>query len=308
MMQESDLDQPIEILELSVATYNMLRNGGAQTINDLVRLTPIQLINNFQFRRKHLRNLVGALAELGLSLGMTVDSNGHLVHTIDQHDIESLIREKEATPADYVDWYRHSHGYAFPPQAQVEKLFGVLSRVLNERFAHDRQHVIEFEAKHSEGKSYEAWKDLCVLEGDVKDDEELLELADEMLVIGLCSVIERERIRVLSSTFQIAQPEKLCDLEYLSSEFPWVGSLFGGDAIREIMFINSCLRSTGRVSKDLSRCHPSWIESERITGLGEAYKRLAPSVGAYWVDFVRKCKEEGTQTNHSDTPSGESAQ
>ena len=44
MMQESDLDQPIETLELSVATYNMLRNGGAQTINDLVRLTPIQLL------------------------------------------------------------------------------------------------------------------------------------------------------------------------------------------------------------------------------------------------------------------------
>ena len=74
---------------------------------------------------------------------MTVDSNGNLVHTIDQRDIESLIREKEATPADYVNWYRHSHGYAFPPQAQVEKLFGVLSRVLNERFAHDRQRVTE---------------------------------------------------------------------------------------------------------------------------------------------------------------------
>ena len=63
----------VDELELSVRSYNCLKNANIKTIGDLVTKTEAEMLKTKNFGRKSLNEIKDILAEMGLSLGMDVD-------------------------------------------------------------------------------------------------------------------------------------------------------------------------------------------------------------------------------------------
>jgi DNA-directed RNA polymerase subunit alpha len=68
-----NLLRSIEELELSVRSYNCLKNADIKTIADLVQRSEAEMLKTKNFGRKSLNEIKELLAEMGLSLGMKVD-------------------------------------------------------------------------------------------------------------------------------------------------------------------------------------------------------------------------------------------
>ncbi len=62
-------------LELSVRAANCLKNANIKTIGDLVQRTEFEMLRTKNFGRKSLNEIKEILTEMGLSLGMKVDSH-----------------------------------------------------------------------------------------------------------------------------------------------------------------------------------------------------------------------------------------
>ena len=73
------LNRSVEELELSVRSYNCLKNASIQTIGDLVQKTEAEMLRTKNFGRKSLNEIKEILANMGLSLGMRIDAHGRLV-------------------------------------------------------------------------------------------------------------------------------------------------------------------------------------------------------------------------------------
>jgi DNA-directed RNA polymerase subunit alpha len=73
------LDKSVEELELSVRSYNCLKNSDIKTIRDLVQKTESEMLKTKNFGRKSLNEIKDILGPLGLSLGMRFDEEGNLV-------------------------------------------------------------------------------------------------------------------------------------------------------------------------------------------------------------------------------------
>ncbi len=67
------LSRSVDELELSVRSYNCLKNASIKTIGDLVTKTEAEMLKTKNFGRKSLNEIKDILAEMGLGLGMNVD-------------------------------------------------------------------------------------------------------------------------------------------------------------------------------------------------------------------------------------------
>ncbi|MBI2834298.1 MAG: DNA-directed RNA polymerase subunit alpha [Acidobacteria bacterium] len=68
-----NLDKSVEELELSVRSYNCLKNANIRTIRELVQKTEAEMLKTKNFGRKSLNEIKEILASMGLSLGMRLD-------------------------------------------------------------------------------------------------------------------------------------------------------------------------------------------------------------------------------------------
>jgi DNA-directed RNA polymerase subunit alpha len=73
------LNRSVEELELSVRSYNCLKNANIQTIGELVQKTEAEMLRTKNFGRKSLNEIKEILSNMGLSLGMKLDAHGRLV-------------------------------------------------------------------------------------------------------------------------------------------------------------------------------------------------------------------------------------
>ncbi|MBZ5678074.1 MAG: DNA-directed RNA polymerase subunit alpha [Acidobacteriia bacterium] len=73
------LSRSVEELELSVRSYNCLKNANIQTIGDLVQKTEAEMLRTKNFGRKSLNEIKEILSSLGLGFGMKFDSTGRLI-------------------------------------------------------------------------------------------------------------------------------------------------------------------------------------------------------------------------------------
>jgi DNA-directed RNA polymerase subunit alpha len=67
------LDKSVEELELSVRSYNCLKNANIRTLRELVQKTEGEMLKTKNFGRKSLNEIKEILATMGLSLGMRID-------------------------------------------------------------------------------------------------------------------------------------------------------------------------------------------------------------------------------------------
>ena len=72
------LNRSVEELELSVRSYNCLKNANIQTIGDLVQKTEAEMLRTKNFGRKSLNEIKEILGNLGLGFGMKIDAQGRL--------------------------------------------------------------------------------------------------------------------------------------------------------------------------------------------------------------------------------------
>jgi DNA-directed RNA polymerase subunit alpha len=73
-MGNENLDKSVEELELSVRSYNCLKNANIRTIRELVQKTEGEMLKTKNFGRKSLNEIKEILHTMGLSLGMRVDA------------------------------------------------------------------------------------------------------------------------------------------------------------------------------------------------------------------------------------------
>jgi len=74
-----NLKRSVEELELSVRSYNCLKNADIKTIGELVQKTEAEMLKTKNFGRKSLNEIKEILAEMGLSFGMKINDEGRPV-------------------------------------------------------------------------------------------------------------------------------------------------------------------------------------------------------------------------------------
>jgi len=67
-----NLTKSVDELELSVRSYNCLKNAGIKTIADLVMMTEGEILKTKNFGRKSLNEIKDLLEKMGLNLGMKI--------------------------------------------------------------------------------------------------------------------------------------------------------------------------------------------------------------------------------------------
>jgi len=73
------LDRSVEELELSVRSYNCLKNANIQTIRELVQRSETEMLKTKNFGRKSLNEIKEILGRMGLGLGMKFDEHGRIL-------------------------------------------------------------------------------------------------------------------------------------------------------------------------------------------------------------------------------------
>jgi DNA-directed RNA polymerase subunit alpha len=73
------LDRSVEELELSVRSYNCLKNANIQNLRELVQKTESEMLKTKNFGRKSLNEIKDILNKMGLSLGMKFDEHGRVI-------------------------------------------------------------------------------------------------------------------------------------------------------------------------------------------------------------------------------------
>ena len=70
-----NLDKSVDELELSVRSYNCLKNANIRTIRELVQKTESEMLRTKNFGRKSLNEIKEILTSMGLSLAMRLDQS-----------------------------------------------------------------------------------------------------------------------------------------------------------------------------------------------------------------------------------------
>jgi DNA-directed RNA polymerase subunit alpha len=78
-IKNENLNRSVEELELSVRSYNCLKNANIQTIGELVQKTEAEMLKTKNFGRKSLNEIKEILSSMGLGLGMKIDEHGNAV-------------------------------------------------------------------------------------------------------------------------------------------------------------------------------------------------------------------------------------
>ena len=76
-IRNENLNRSVEELELSVRSYNCLKNANISTIGELIQKTEAEMLKTKNFGRKSLNEIKEILAQMGLSLGMKIDEQGN---------------------------------------------------------------------------------------------------------------------------------------------------------------------------------------------------------------------------------------
>jgi DNA-directed RNA polymerase subunit alpha len=100
LIKNENLNRSVEELELSVRSYNCLKNANIQTIGELVQKTEAEMLKTKNFGRKSLNEIKEILGTMGLSLGMKIDEMGNAVPGPTSQIPPSLTADSAASDGD----------------------------------------------------------------------------------------------------------------------------------------------------------------------------------------------------------------
>ncbi|HLA95399.1 MAG TPA: DNA-directed RNA polymerase subunit alpha, partial [Pyrinomonadaceae bacterium] len=77
LMRNDLLDKPVDELELSVRSYNCLKNADIRSIRDLIKRSEKDMLHTKNFGKKSLTEIKDLLHGMGLDFGMDFDDQGN---------------------------------------------------------------------------------------------------------------------------------------------------------------------------------------------------------------------------------------
>ena len=117
LLRNDNLNRSVEELELSVRSYNCLKNANIQTIGELVQKTEAEMLKTKNFGRKSLNEIKEILAQMGLSLGMKIDEQGNAV----PGPTSILARRRAGRQLQPLRRRRRAAGFGRPPAAHRDR-------------------------------------------------------------------------------------------------------------------------------------------------------------------------------------------
>jgi DNA-directed RNA polymerase subunit alpha len=81
------LNKSVDELELSVRSYNCLKNANIRTIGELVTKSEAEMLKTKNFGRKSLNEIKEILTSMGLGLGMRLDDSGKPVAASSEQNV-----------------------------------------------------------------------------------------------------------------------------------------------------------------------------------------------------------------------------
>ncbi len=201
------------------------------------------------------------------------------------------MQQMRLDPTKYPDFYRQ-HGYSFLPQALLDRFRSQVGRQIQAAIHEREKQICEAEnAIPLSDNRYEAQKNVCYYEARRDEENELYELLQELTILSAYRYLEVALSTRIAEHFPNLDSRQLHKNHHAQRQFPFLKTLVGADAVDELRLLNNCIKHSGRVSRELARRYPTWREGEPLSGLNAAYERIAPFIGAYWVDFVQSIKE-----------------
>jgi DNA-directed RNA polymerase subunit alpha len=88
--RNDQLDRSVDELELSVRSYNCLKNADIRTIRDLVQRSEREMLATKNFGKKSLHEIRDILHGMGLDFGMEFDAQGNPIPGSGGSDGEDL--------------------------------------------------------------------------------------------------------------------------------------------------------------------------------------------------------------------------
>jgi DNA-directed RNA polymerase subunit alpha len=95
MPYNEHLDRSVDELELSVRSYNCLKNADIKTIRELVQKSEMEMLKTKNFGRKSLNEIKEILSEMGLGLGMKFDEHGRIIQEAEEEPVTDIDIEDE---------------------------------------------------------------------------------------------------------------------------------------------------------------------------------------------------------------------
>jgi DNA-directed RNA polymerase subunit alpha len=91
------LDRSVDELELSVRSYNCLKNADIKTIRELVQRSEMEMLKTKNFGRKSLNEIKEILSGMGLGLGMKFDEQGRIIQEPEEYepDLDGVYDDDE---------------------------------------------------------------------------------------------------------------------------------------------------------------------------------------------------------------------
>src|SRR5215472_14352491 len=103
--RNDQLDRSVDELELSVRSYNCLKNAGIKTIRDLVQRSEREMLATKNFGKKSLGEIRDILRGMGLDFGMQFDEQGNPIPgSGESESLSDLDIENEAEGGDEEDF------------------------------------------------------------------------------------------------------------------------------------------------------------------------------------------------------------
>jgi DNA-directed RNA polymerase, alpha subunit/40 kD subunit len=87
-MRNDLLDKPVDELELSVRSYNCLKNADIRSIRDLIKRSEKDMLGTKNFGKKSLTEIKDLLHGMGLDFGMDFDEQGNPIPGTGGRDLD----------------------------------------------------------------------------------------------------------------------------------------------------------------------------------------------------------------------------
>ena len=87
-MRHALLNKPVDELDLSVRSYNCLKNADIRTIRDLIKRSERDMLHTKNFGKKSLNEIKDLLHGMGLDFGMDFDEQGNPIPGTGGRDLE----------------------------------------------------------------------------------------------------------------------------------------------------------------------------------------------------------------------------
>jgi DNA-directed RNA polymerase subunit alpha len=88
LMRNDLLDKPVDELELSVRSYNCLKNADIRSIRDLIKRSEKDMLGTKNFGKKSLTEIKDLLHGMGLDFGMDFDEQGNPIPGTGGRDLD----------------------------------------------------------------------------------------------------------------------------------------------------------------------------------------------------------------------------